>query len=181
MASDSAAGREMAAPPVQDGWKLWSSHHGFSRRRVAPQLTWFVLWAAITVICAFLHPNPSGHGTHTQLGLAPCPSVLIWSRPCPACGLTTSFAATVHGDLRHAFVSHPFGPPLYAIFTLSAFVTLIGWIKVRRVELTRLGNWAIAAFVVVYLVFGIIRLSVGPPLKDGGMKAIKDHYGLAGR
>jgi len=33
-----------------------------------------------------------GHGTHQQLGLPPCTFYVIFQRPCPACGMTTSWA-----------------------------------------------------------------------------------------
>jgi hypothetical protein len=36
--------------------------------------------------------------THTQLGLPPCNFYRWTGRPCPACGMTTSFALMAHGD-----------------------------------------------------------------------------------
>ncbi len=38
-------------------------------------------------------------GTHRQLGLPPCTFLEVTDLPCPSCGLTTSFAFTVRGDL----------------------------------------------------------------------------------
>ena len=40
--------------------------------------------------------------THTQLGLKPCGMVTLTGKPCPACGMTTSFALTVRADLANA-------------------------------------------------------------------------------
>ena len=40
--------------------------------------------------------------THTQLGLKPCSMVALTGKPCPACGMTTSFALTVRADLANA-------------------------------------------------------------------------------
>ena len=40
--------------------------------------------------------------THTQLGLKPCSVVVLTGKPCPACGMTTSFALTVRADLANA-------------------------------------------------------------------------------
>ncbi len=51
-----------------------------------------------------------------------CPFRLLTSLPCPGCGLTRSFVAMGHGDLREAFHQHAFGPLFYAIF--AAFVAL---------------------------------------------------------
>src|SRR5438270_12571671 len=87
------------------------------RKRLSGQLMFFGVWLAITGFGAYLHPDPSGHGTHTQLGLPPCPSVLLFNRPCPGCGLTTSFTAFIHGDLASAFHAHPLGPLLYVGIT----------------------------------------------------------------
>ena len=38
--------------------------------------------------------------THTQLGMPPCNFVVMTGKPCPACGMTTSFALLVRGDVR---------------------------------------------------------------------------------
>src|ERR1700739_4433028 len=43
--------------------------------------------------------NPRRMATHTQLGLAPCNFVLLTGKPCPSCGMTTSFALLVRGDV----------------------------------------------------------------------------------
>jgi Protein of unknown function (DUF2752) len=40
--------------------------------------------------------------THTQLGLPPCNMVELIGRPCPACGMTTSFALFMEADLRNS-------------------------------------------------------------------------------
>lgn len=37
--------------------------------------------------------------THTQLGLPPCNFVELTGRPCPSCGMTTSFALLMRGDV----------------------------------------------------------------------------------
>ena len=37
--------------------------------------------------------------THTQLGMPPCNFVVMTGKPCPACGMTTSFALLVRGDV----------------------------------------------------------------------------------
>jgi hypothetical protein len=43
--------------------------------------------------------NPRTRSTHTQLGLPPCNFVSLTGKPCPACGMTTSFALLVRGDV----------------------------------------------------------------------------------
>jgi len=39
-----------------------------------------------------LTPSVAGFGTHQQLGFPPCTTRALWNIPCPACGMTTSFA-----------------------------------------------------------------------------------------
>ncbi len=56
-----------------------------------------------------LRPDPSGRGTHTQLGLGPCVFLGRTGQPCPACGLTTSAAWAVRGRLDRAWASNPAG------------------------------------------------------------------------
>ena len=42
--------------------------------------------------------RPRTHGTHRQLGLAPCVLRSTIDFPCPSCGMTTSISLLVHGD-----------------------------------------------------------------------------------
>ena len=69
-----------------------------------------------------------------------CPFRLATGLLCPACGLTRSFVAIGHGELRAALGHHAFGPILFAI--ALAFVAL------KLAELARgrllLGRGAIA-------------------------------------
>jgi hypothetical protein len=49
------------------------------------------------------------------LGLPPC-GFLEWSGlPCPACGLTTSFAHLARAHLGEALAANPMGFPLFAV------------------------------------------------------------------
>lgn len=95
------------------------------------QFLWFLLWLITTGCAIWLRPDPSGHGTHEQLGLPPCASMYFLGRPCPGCGLTTSWTATVHGSFAEAFHAHALGPILYLGFSASALVAgisaLRGW------------------------------------------------------
>jgi hypothetical protein len=78
-------------------------------------------------IAAWLRPyeadgSPRNMATHTQLGLPPCNMVELINRPCPSCGMTTSFSLLVHGDVR-ASLSANWAGTLLALFWLS----LIPW------------------------------------------------------
>lgn len=46
--------------------------------------------------------SPLRMSTHTQLGLPPCNFVVLFDRPCPSCGMTTSFAFLVRGDVSNS-------------------------------------------------------------------------------
>jgi len=62
-----------------------------------------VLFTAALTAAATIHPydadgKPKSSATHTQLGLPPCNAVEFFGKPCPACGMTTSFALFMHAD-----------------------------------------------------------------------------------
>lgn len=129
-----------------------------SRKMLLGQLIWFVFWFSVTAIGIYLSPSPDGHGTHTQLGLSPCASATLLNRPCPGCGLTTSFSATIHGQLGAAFRAHLFGPVLYLLFTVSALVCGYTYVrKIRFITDTRAFNWALGILVGTFLVYSGIR------------------------
>lgn len=137
-----------------------------SRKELRGHLLWFLLWFAVTAVAIWLNPNPHGHGTHQQLGLPPCPSVLMFGRPCPGCGLTTSFTATVHGDIVHAFQANPFGPIVYIAFTISAIYCLVGFIKVVRFSVPPTKSYIGATtFIILYILFGTYRFMTTNPIQ----------------
>jgi hypothetical protein len=69
---------------------------------------------AVLGVASSLHPEARGLGTHEQLGLGQCSFLTATGWPCPTCGMTTSFAATMHGQLGLAFRAQPIGPILVA-------------------------------------------------------------------
>ncbi len=132
---------------------------GYPRRRLIGQLVWFVLWLGVTAVGLALTPNPEGHGTHRQLGLPACPSVLALDRPCPGCGLTTSFTATLHGQFSSAFRAHLLGPIAYGLFTLSAWLGIYGWWKGRRlVADSPFASRLLVTLGVIFFTFGAYRM-----------------------
>jgi hypothetical protein len=72
------------------------------------------------VTAAMLTPNPSGLGTHTALGMAPCGFQQWTGIPCPTCGMTTSWAWFVRGNLAASLWVQPMGAVL-AILTVFLF------------------------------------------------------------
>ena len=134
---------------------------GYRKRQLWGQLIWFFAWAFVTGVAIYLRPDPAGHGTHMQLGLPPCPSTLFFDRPCPGCGLTTSFTATVHGDFIAGFKAHALGPILYFLFTASALACFVGWARNYRFNTdSKAFNWSLAGLLVVFFGFGFMRFAV---------------------
>ena len=84
--------------------------------RSVPRTAWIVrlsllaiggLLAGVFAVAFWLNPyeadgQPRRMSTHTQLGMPPCNFVILTGTPCPACGMTTSFALLVRGDLAAA-------------------------------------------------------------------------------
>lgn len=52
---------------------------------------------AFLITARVLEPASQGWGTHQQLGLPPCTSIVLFDMRCPACGMTTSWALTTRG------------------------------------------------------------------------------------
>lgn len=98
--------------------------------------------AALLVTAWTLTADKSGIGTHQQLGLNGCSFLTNTGWPCPSCGMTTAFAASVRADWTSAFVAQPFGPVLVMVVAALAItgaaellsgVNLIG--RIRRLKL----------------------------------------------
>jgi hypothetical protein len=80
--------------------------------------------AALFAVSRWLQPDPSGHGTHLQLGLLPCTFFVLTGLPCPLCGATTSFALMADGRPVDAFFNQPFATFLAASCALGLVLAL---------------------------------------------------------
>jgi len=101
---------------------------------------------AVLATARALSPDPSGVGTHTQLGLPAC-GFLYWSGlPCPLCGLTTSFAHMARFSVTSALHAHVLGPLLFALVALAlpvcAFACVRGLPVLHVIELLRVTRLA---------------------------------------
>ena len=95
---------------------------------VPPRLAWVVrillvgmalVFTVVLTLAFTLNPydadgNPRTMATHTQLGLPPCNFVTLTGKPCPACGMTTSFALLMKGDLLNSAKANWVGTGLAA-------------------------------------------------------------------
>src|ERR1051326_4605376 len=98
--------------------------------RPMPLIGWRGRLAALVVMmaclgtlgmAAWLRPEPSGMGSHRQFGLQSCQFERNTGLPCPTCGMTTSFAWFVRGNLLASFYVQPMG----AILAMAT--TMIFW------------------------------------------------------
>jgi prepilin signal peptidase PulO-like enzyme (type II secretory pathway) len=88
--------------------------------------------AAMLGVAAWLTPNEQGFGTHQQLGLPRCSVIEVFHIRCPACGMTTSWAYTVRGQLWRAASANCGG----TLLAVSAIV-LAPWLLASAVR----GRW----------------------------------------
>ena len=82
----------------------------------SPRVVGFFLFlptVVILIIASVLEPDPSGMGTHQQLGLSPCSFWLWFTIPCPMCGMTTTFSYMANVDILNAMRTQPFGVVLF--------------------------------------------------------------------
>lgn len=84
----------------------------------------------VLIVGASLNPDPSGMGTHTQLGLRPCGWVVAFGKPCLTCGMTTAVTNVAHGRFLTGFITQPagalFGVGCAAVFWGALHVVLTG-------------------------------------------------------
>jgi hypothetical protein len=79
-----------------------------------------VALSILLVFCVafYLNPYQGGHvwqqETHTQLGLPECNFYRLTRLPCPSCGMSTSFALLVRGDLWNSLCANAVGTLLAA-------------------------------------------------------------------
>lgn len=90
-------------------------------RRLLPAHRGYLILGALAIFTLFgvaakLKPDPSGHGTHQQLGLPPCTFQFFLGIPCPTCGFTTTWSLMMHGRWWQA-VQTNLGGALLWLFT----------------------------------------------------------------
>jgi hypothetical protein len=108
--------------------------------------------------------KPLRMGTHMGLDLPPCTFYDLTGKPCPSCGMTTSFALLIRGDVVNSLKANAVGT-LLAVFCL----VLIPWnlvcawrgrlYGIRSLE--RSITLALLVFVVLMLLrWGIVLLTL---------------------
>lgn len=71
---------------------------------------------AVLLVAAYATPSSAGVGTHAaSLRMQPCHFLQTTGLPCPGCGMTTSFAWFVRGNVVAAMFVQPMGAMLAAL------------------------------------------------------------------
>ena len=86
-----------------------------------------------------------------------CPFRLVTGRPCPACGLTRSWSAATHLDVRESAAWHPLGIPLL----VGALAVSSGVFAAPSLESPATRRW-MAAAAAIWLATWAVRF-VRPP------------------
>lgn len=94
----------------------------------------------------------------TQVHLFPvCPLYALTGFACPGCGLTRGFHALFHGDVAAAMHFNVLIPVWAVIFAVSFISLALFAVRGRGLPINELSpNWLVV-FMVVLLVFGIVR------------------------
>ncbi len=113
----------------------------------------FLLFVLLAV-AAWLKPNPSGMGTHTQLGLPGCSLFTMVGIRCPGCGMTTAWAYTMKADFTSAIGANV-GGVLLCLLSVAVFPCLL-WMAIRGQSINN--RWFVQVVIAVLVI--AISLSI---------------------
>ncbi len=119
---------------------------------------------SLLAVAALLKPDPRGLGTHQQFGLPPCTFRFLFGRPCPSCGMTTSWAHVVRGQLIGALKANLGGTLLATLAVVVApwlmlCAALGRWLG--RAPKSIVVAWVGSAILLVTLIDWGVRLATG--------------------
>jgi hypothetical protein len=121
------------------------------------------LIAAVFAIALWLNPydaegKPRTMATHTQLGMPPCNFVVMTGKPCPACGMTTSFALLVRGDVSSSMRANWAGTTIAVLWAAAMIWAIAGGIAGRLLFVPRgKGELILTAIVGSVLALMLVR------------------------
>jgi len=107
--------------------------------------------------------------THRQLGLPACTFKVVTGVPCPSCGMTTSFALLVRGDLLGSLYANAAGT-LLALCGLLFIPWCLVCVWSRRLWIVRSIEWTFMVLVVGFTLLTVVRwvVVVVLALRPGG-------------
>jgi hypothetical protein len=100
--------------------------------------------------------RPRTMGTHQQLGLPECNFLRLTGYPCPSCGMTTSFALLVRGDLANSLRANCAGTLLAVTLLATIPWTIFSAIRARWLWVRSVEPW-ILRFVIVLVGIALVR------------------------
>jgi Protein of unknown function (DUF2752) len=107
---------------------------------------------AVLCLAAYLHPSPDGFGTHTTIGLNRCEFLARTGLPCPSCGMTTSFAWFVRGNIAASLYVQPMGTLIALITAMTVwaggYIGLTGRAAHRLLQILP-GQWIVVTLMAV--------------------------------
>ncbi len=103
--------------------------------------------------------QPLRMGTHRQLGLPPCNFLVQTGRPCPSCGLTTSFALLAHGDWQGSLRANWVGTLMASLTLLAIPWSLVSSLRGRYLWIRSLDR-ALTILVGVVLLLLLVRWGI---------------------
>jgi hypothetical protein len=120
--------------------------------------------AAVFGVAGWVDPydadgRPLRMATHRQLGLPPCTFYALTGLPCPSCGMTTSFALLVRGDVRNSLAANAVGT-LLAVFCLALVPWALACALRGRLFGVRSLDGALTWFVLVLLALLVGRWAI---------------------
>jgi hypothetical protein len=129
-------------------------------------LTVAALLAGVFAVARWLDPydadgQPRTMATHTQLGMPPCGFVVATGKPCPACGMTTSFALLVRGDVGASLRANWAGTAVAVLWAGTLVWAVAGGVRGRLLFVPRgRGELVLTAAVGVVLVLMLTRWGI---------------------
>ena len=124
---------------------------------------------ALFAVAAVINPYRSDGSarrmeTHRQLGLPECTFKQVTGLPCPSCGMTTSFALTIRGDLSDAVRANSVGVML-ALTLLAAIPWCIVSVLCGRTLFVQSAERALMVIVIGLLSLMLVRWAIVVGLK----------------
>lgn len=118
---------------------------------------------AVFAVALWLDPYEEGvprrMATHRQLGLPPCTFYGLTGVPCPSCGMTTSFALLVRGDVASSLRANAVGT-LLALFCLLLIPWCLAAVVTGRTPFVRSMERALTLVVLAFLSLMLLRWAV---------------------
>jgi hypothetical protein len=125
----------------------------------------------VLVIARWMVPDARGTGTHLQIGLRPCGFLERTGLPCATCGMTTSFAQFVRGNVLAAAWVQPLGA-VAALgcavgFWVAGYAAVTGRPAYRVLRRLPLG-WSVGLLLALWLFAWAWKMGLVLHDRDGG-------------